>query len=315
MSDGAGQERGAAAAEERWQLTPVFVAAARHLSFSRAARALGVAPSSVSRSVGRLEALLGTTLFVRNPRSVALTEAGRLYLQHASSAIDAVADGEAALARHRGSPRGLVRLHAPSAFGRRCIAPLLPEFLAGHPEVDLELVLGDGFADLAAVGADLAIRVGNLDDTRMMARRLADNRRGIYASPDYVRRHPAPTAPEDLRQHQALGFSLSRRGAGVTWHLQRSSDAEVLAVRVPCRVRADDAELLCALAVAGSGVAKLARFLAEPEVRAGRLVRLLPDWEAPVMPVSAVWVGSSTLPPKTRALLEHLAGRLPSQLV
>jgi len=297
------------AVDERWQLTPLFLDAARHASFADAARERRIAPSSVTRAVARLEEILGLPLFVRGRPPLRLTAAGAEFRAHALRAMAAMDAADDALRVHHGEVRGLVRLQLPNAYGRMRIAPLLGPFLEMHPEIDLELAFSDRYAALEREPWHLTIRVGDLPASRLVARRIASVHRALYAAPAYLARYGAPTQPADLAGHATLGFSASREAVGQAWLLRRGRTRPVR-TDLNCRVRADDVEVLRDMVVSGLGIAQLGDFLVQPCVVAGTLLRVLPDWEAAPLPVHAVWHGDEKPPARVRALLQWLAGKV-----
>ncbi len=252
-----------------------FLAVVEARSFTAAGRALGRDASVVSRRVGALEARLGVRLLERSTRRVAPTEAGARFFERMRAAAAAMDEAEAEVMQAGAAPRGTLRLSLPAAFGRLWVAPLLPAFLAAHPEVTIEAHYGDRYADLVAEGFDAAIRLGELGDSRLVATRLAPNRRVLCAAPSYLAARGAPSEPGDLARHACLGFS--RMAGHPEWRFRRGE--RVAAVRVSGPLVADDAQSLVAAALAGCGLMIASEWLAAPEYAAGRLVPVLDGWE------------------------------------
>ena len=226
----------------------------------------------MSKAVQRLEARLGERLIHRTSRRFALTEAGRVLAVRAARIL---AEGEAAEAEAKASsavPRGRIRLAAPMSFGLRHVAPALPEFLTAYPEVSIDLQLDDRRVDLIAGGIDVAVRIADLADSSLIARRLCPVRRWVVGSPAYFARHGTPQRPRDLRDHACLGYTWL--ASGETWHFTNAAgDAESVTVKGP--LSATNADALAAALEAGLGIALQPDFLAWEAVKDGRLV---PCW-------------------------------------
>ncbi|HEY0296373.1 MAG TPA: LysR family transcriptional regulator [Bordetella sp.] len=277
-----------------------FVTAAALRSFSKTAQRLGVKTSTVSRHVSELEQDLGIALFNRSTRGLVLTEGGQVFREYALQSLDALEDARQAASALNLTPQGQLRVTMPSAFGRHHIAPHLPAFMARYPDIHVDLVVTDDTLNLIDARIDVAVRIGALPDSTLMARRLASHRRIACASPDYLRGHPAPAAPQDLASHAALRFARQpddkwlfvRTGKGATG----KSAAKPVPVELRGSFRADDSEVILALALAGRGVALLPTWLAGPMLRDGRLAHLLPGWEARAEQAEpAIW---AVYPPK-----------------
>jgi DNA-binding transcriptional LysR family regulator len=252
-----------------------FVRAADLGSFSRAAAELGVETSSVSRHVQALERDLGVALFNRTTRKLHLTEAGSSFYERAARILGDVAEARAAAAAFNRRPQGVLRIHLPTAFGRRHIAPLLPEFLGQYPEIRVELTMTDVAVDLIAGGLDLAVRLGALPDSTLRARRFAKLRHVVCASPEYLRRCPHIAAPEDLGAHNCIVSAPDE-----AWLFRPARGAPMLEVRVSGNLRTSCAEARLEAALGGLGPVLLPTWIADLELRAGRLVQVLPDQEA-----------------------------------
>jgi DNA-binding transcriptional LysR family regulator len=276
-------------------------------SFSEAARHLGLTPSAVSKQIARLEDRLGARLVERTTRRLGVTEVGRQLHHRARRILADIDEAERAVSESLAQARGTLRVTASLAFGQRWLAPHAAAFLAEHEQVRLELLLTDQLVDLVAEGIDVAIRFGHLADSALVARRLAPHRRIICASPVYVARAGQPLRPADLARHNCLTFS--GRPDLNHWPFRVGGKSE--SVAVAGRLSASSGEALHAAALNGAGIARIASFLALPDLKAGRLVALLeefapPDSEA----VFAVYPSSRHMSPKLRAFIDFLLRRL-----
>ncbi|MEI9982713.1 MAG: LysR family transcriptional regulator [Aliidongia sp.] len=288
-------------------------------SFSKAAEAESVKTSTVSRYVTALEADLGAALFNRSTRRLHLTEAGAVFYEHAQRILADVEAAREATAALNTRPQGLLRINIPGAFGRRHIVPHLADFLAEYSEIRVDATLTDLTVDLIESGADLAIRIGALTDSALVAKRLAPHRRVLVASPAYLASRAPITAPGELAAHDGLAFALQPKPF---WYFRRSEapEAEPVEIAVQGRFRANDSEALLEAALAGLGVALLPSWLAGAEIHAGRLAALLPGWDALIAPgperaIWGVYPPKRIVAPKVRvflAFLERRFGRPPS---
>jgi DNA-binding transcriptional LysR family regulator len=284
----------------------IFAKVAETGSFAAAAVELGLSGPTVSKALGRLEARFGERLMHRTSRRLALTETGRVLAVRAAQIL---AEGEAVEAEAQAKsaiPRGRVRLAAPMSFGLRHLAPVLPEFLANYPEVSIDLQLDDRMVDLVAGGIDVALRIADLPDSSLIARRLCPVQRWVVGTPDYFARHGTPVRPRDLATHACLGFSHLM--GGETWRFKDANGAAE-ALTINARLSANNAEALCASLEAGEGIALQPDFIASESVRAGRLVVVLADWTTPPLALNLVTPAGGPRAIRTRALLEFLTHR------
>lgn len=276
-------------------------------SFSEAGRRLGLAASSVSRQVNGLEDALNARLLNRSTRSLSLTHAGEIYYERVRRILSEVTETNAAVMQLEASPRGLLRLNAPVVFGRRHIAPHIAEFCERYPDVSVDLTLTDHFVDVIESGADVVVRVGGLNDSSLIARRLAPNRRVLVASPAYLERFGAPETPEDIAEHRCLVYKLHVSMA--EWVI-RDEAGQVHSVKVRGPLTANNAEALHAAALDGLGIALLPTWTVGRHVRAGELVRLLPGYEADLTSeetaIHAIYPHARHLSAKVRAYVDFL---------
>jgi len=281
----------------------VFVRTAESGSFSQAGRDLALSQPSVSRIIGELEARLGTTLLLRSTRRMTLTDAGTL--DRAREVLADLEDAEDA-ARGVDSLRGTIRLAIPVVYGTREIIPRLTEFLRLHPLLKVEMTVSDARQDLVAEGADVAIRMGELDDSAHGARKLAILDRTLVAAPSYLEERGIPKSPADLEHHDCIfgpgGFGRAR------WTF-RKNDREI-AVNVQGRVHTNSGPGMFASALAGLGIATASNVMFGPEVSEGKLVTVLPDYALEPIPVHAVFPGGPRPSTKVRALVDYLANAL-----
>lgn len=283
----------------------VFAAVAETQGFSAGARRLGVSRSQASAAVARLEARLGLRLFQRTTRRVSLTEAGRAALPHAQAAAAAARDAEQAALTLRGAPRGVLRVNAPMSFGLLHVAPALGEFAATYPEIRVDLVLDDRRLDLIEGGFDLAVRIGELADSSLVATTVGRNRNVLVASPAYLERTGHPREPSELAAHAALVYSLSPTGRD--WLLERGDRRERVAVSGP--LEANSSLALREAALQGLGIARMPWFVVGEDLANGRLRRVLPDWELPGQGIHVLYAARAYLPPKVQVFVRYLRER------
>ncbi len=273
-------------------------------SFSQAARDAGLAQSAASRAIAALEADLGGQLLRRTTRRVALTEAGQLAYDRAGALAAEMDALQAAVRGAEHEPVGLLRISASVAFTRAELAPATAAFLTAWPRVRLDLAARDDRVDLIAEGVDLAFRLGDQDDSRLTARRLGHYPRIVVASPDFAARHRL-ASPRDLAGVPCISLTTSAHPA--RWPL--GDGRSQVEVEIRPAVRTANGDVLADLARAGLGAVLAPGFLVASDLAAGRLVRLLPDWSAPALPLWAVWQGRG-LPRKARVYLDFIAARL-----
>ncbi len=284
----------------------VFVAVAETQGFSAAAKRLSVSKAMVSVAVSRLEAGLGLRLFQRTTRRLSLTEAGQAALPHAQRALVAARDAEESATQTQLLPRGVLRVNAPMSFGLLHVVPALGAFAQKFSEVRIDLVLDDRVLDFVEGGFDLALRVGTLADSSLIAHRLASGSNVIAAHPSYLKRAGAPKKPADLTEHSALVYSLSPTGA--RWAFTRGSKTETIAVRGPLRV--NNSLALHQALLQGLGLARVPRFVVGEDLAKGRLVQLLSEWQLPEHGIFALTADRELLPRKTRAFIDFFRERL-----
>jgi len=282
----------------------VFVRVVESGGFSAAARSFRITPSAVSKLVGRLEARLGSRLVNRSTRKLQLTAEGQAFYQRSVGILADIAEAEREAASGA-APRGRVRVNSNVPFGMHYLLPLVPKFLAEHPEVQLDIVLSDQVIDLLEQRADVAIRVGALRSSQLVARKLGESRMAVVGSPDYLKRRGTPTTIDELPQHNLISFNFVRVLEG--WPFRERG--KTVSFPADGNVQVGDGETARQLALAGVGLTRLALFHIGPDIKAGRLRPVLEplnpgDTEA----IHAVYVGQGAhLPARIRAFIDYLA--------
>jgi DNA-binding transcriptional LysR family regulator len=281
-----------------------LIAVVREESFSGAARHLGMSPQLVSKYVARLEEQLGVRLLNRSTRRLNLTEAGRAYADRCRQILADVDELESAVGEMTTRARGTLRINGPMAFGVTHLAPAIAAYQAKHPDVDVEFVMNDHIVDILAEGFDLAIRIGRLEESALVARYLAPVRLMVCASPGYLARKGTPVTPRDLLAHDCLVYSYYSTRAD--WTFLR--DGKTYTVHVSGHLVANNGDALKAAAVAGAGIILVPDFIAGDALAAGRLQIVLDDYEIPDVGIYAVYAHRQYLSAKVRTFVDFLAG-------
>jgi DNA-binding transcriptional LysR family regulator len=284
----------------------VFVAVAERNGFSTAAEALNLSTASVTRLVAALERRLHTRLLNRTTRRVGLTTAGTAYYQRCVQLLAELDDMEAGLSAQALQPSGLLRINAPVSYGIAKLGPLLADFHANHPQVQLELSLSDRLVDMVEEGYDVALRITRQPAPNLIARLLAPVQVVLCAAPAYLQKAGTPRLPADLADHQCLGYSYW--ASGDQWPLH-GADGEHL-VRISGCLRANNGDVLREAALAGMGIILQPDFLLETDLATGRLQRLLVDYQAPAIGLYAVYSSRSHLAPKLRSFIDYMVQAL-----
>ncbi len=299
---------------DRLTAMQTFVRVVESGSFSAVAREANATQSAVSKQVAALERALGARLLSRTTRSLALTEEGERYFEQARRLVAEIAEAESSLRQGEQQLTGWLRVAASVGFGRLKLLPLVKTFLAAHPDVKIDLRLNDGFVDLVEQGIDVAVRIGELADSSLVARRIGTTRRALVASRTYLRGLPnglrPPTEPDDLLRHNCIVYTeLSTQNA---WTFTAGPGAPAqpgtqVTVRAQGNLQTNSSEVVRAAVLAGMGIGLSPTWLFEDEIASGELQVLLPDWPAPSMPVHLISPSQRRQSAKVNAFAEHLA--------
>jgi DNA-binding transcriptional LysR family regulator len=284
----------------------VFVRVVEAGSFSEAARQMMMTPSTVSKLIGRIESRLGVRLIERSTRRLSLTNEGQVYYERSTSLLSELDDIERDLSHGAQHASGTVRVNASVGFGVHGVEPLLPAFWAAHPHILVDLSLSDEVVDLYLDRTDVAFRVGALDSSSLIARRIGSARRKIVASPAYLTRHGVPRTIEELDRHNCLGFNFRR--AAPVWPLRQGG--RIVDRIVHGSLLANNGETVRRMAIAGVGLARLGDFHVAADLAAGRLVEVLADGTGDAEEVHALHLGGQRVPRRVRAFLDFMVPRL-----
>ncbi|HOV58287.1 MAG TPA: LysR family transcriptional regulator [Rhodanobacteraceae bacterium] len=290
---------------DKLQAMQLFARVVETGSYTAAAEQLEISRALASKLVQALEDQLGVRLLHRTTRRLSLTEAGQNYYQRVAEILAQLAEAEAEAAELQLEPRGRLRVSAPMSFSILHLGAALADFQRKYPRVELELNLNDRVVDLVEDGFDLAIRIGRLADSSLVARRLAGSQIVAVAAPAYLAWHGMPSHPDDLAHHNCLDYTLSPRRD--EWQFARGE--ERVNVRVRGNLHVNNGDMIALAAAQGLGVALSPAFIVHDALRRGDLVRVLPEWQLPDIGVYAVYPAGRSLPAKTRSLIDFLAER------
>jgi DNA-binding transcriptional LysR family regulator len=279
-------------------------------SYTAAARSLGISPSAVSKSVQRLEERLGLSLFTRTTRSLTLTPEGRDLHERALRLLREAEEIEQAAVAARSEPAGTLKVTAPFPIGVHLLAPALPGFRKRHPRLSIDLRLSDHFVDLIEEGIDVAIRVGELADTRLISRRLAPHRLCAFASPNYLQRRGTPVHPDELVRHDCVNFRFQNTGQALRWPFRIGG--RTVEITPNAGIVTDFSDAVAAVLVAGGGIGISPTYIAAPYVERGVLVPVLQEFAAERSVITALWPESRRSNPNVKAFLAFLGEVFPS---
>src|SRR5262252_4187659 len=278
-------------------------------SFAGAADDVGLSPSAVAKLISRLEARLGVRLINRTTRRLALTAEGEFYLEHAREIIAAIESVEADIASARLSPRGHLRVHTFPVIAVHHLVPVLLDFMTCYPQITFDFLVTNRIVDIIGENVDVSLRIGGLNDSALVARKIVDLTRIVCASPSYLARHGRPVRPADLVQHSCL--TLSRNPGSVTWPFR--VDGQLVQVDVKGPVSADSTDMLVGLAIEGAGILRLSEHVVGEAIEKGQLEPILQDVQDPEKyPLWALLPPGRNQAPKVRAFLDFLLGRIGS---
>lgn len=283
----------------------IFAAIVEHRSFSAAADAIGLSKATVSKAITRLEAHLGQSLFHRTSRRLALTEAGKPLAKHAARILAEALAAEEAARDGASAHTGRIRLASPMSFGITNVAPLVAQFLVAHPGIEIDLHCSDARVDIVAEGFDIALRIADLPDSSLRARRLCSITAHLVAAPAYLASHGVPTHPGQLGEHRLLGYS----NIAGPWRFRGPDGAEI-AVRAEGPLIANSGEALVPAILAGLGIARLPGFIIGPYLADGRVVDLFPSWAPAAIGLHLLTPPSPLRPARVEALIAFLAANL-----
>jgi DNA-binding transcriptional LysR family regulator len=295
---------------DRFDAMAVFLEAVETGSLSAAGRKLGMPLATVSRKLSELERHLGARLLQRSTRQLLLTDAGRDYLAACKRILEDVNEAERAVAGEYNEPRGELVITAPIVFGRLHVLPLIAEFLKAFPQVQVRLVQGDQVVNLLEEHVDLAVRIGKLPDSSLLARRIGAIRRVVCASPGYFAEYGTPRVPADLATQRCVSFE--QLGSPIAWTFVQGNG--YVEIPISPRLVVNTAEAAIDAAIAGVGVTRVLSYQVEAACRDGRLTLALQEFEPAPTPVSLVYAGRPRLPLKLRAFLDFAAARLTARL-
>jgi DNA-binding transcriptional LysR family regulator len=297
---------------DRLEAMSILVASAEAGSFSAAGRQLGVPLPTISRKIAELEAHLNTRLLVRTTRKLSLTEAGLAYIAACKRILEQVDEAESQAAGEYTVPRGTLTMTAPIVLGRLHVVPVVNEFLANFAQINVYLTLSDHTISLVDEHIDLAVRVGALPDSTLVATKVGEIRRVVCGSPAYFAAHGTPKTPDDLKEHMCVTFTAL--ASGMTWIFNPRGSKTSKGVRPYCRLKINTAESAIDAAIAGVGVTNVLSYQIAQPVAEGKLKVILQDYEPDPIPVHLVHAGHAILPLKLRRFTEFAASRLRKSL-
>jgi DNA-binding transcriptional LysR family regulator len=287
---------------KHWIGISEFVAVAELQSFTKAAKQLGISVAQVSRNIAELEATLAIKLLYRSTRSVSLTEEGLLYLQHCRHLVASLEEANRTLANLKATPRGQIKLTAPVFYGETRIAPLLHDFMQQYPDTDLDLQLTNNKLDLVQGGFDLAIRLGTLESSSLIARKLASRTQYVVASPAYLAKHGTPQNLTDLAQHQCLTGTVAQ------WRFMQQG--KLVQFKPQGRIVCNSGVALMDAALKGLGLVQLPDYYVGSKLQSGELVAVLNQLRLPDDGIWAIYPQNRHLSAKVRVLVDYLAAKL-----
>jgi len=292
--------------KEGFSAIPVFVAVVECGSFSSAAERLGMTKSAVSKRISVLEDSLGIRLFHRTTRKLTLTEAGERFSDYARNAYSLAQDGFAALSSYQGKPKGVLKINAPMTFSRLHLVPFIKEFLDTYPDIEVILSMDDKVVDMTEGAFDVGIRIGELKDSSLIARKLVDCKSVVCASQDYLKQYGTPQTPHDLTRHNCIYYSLFQ--AGVEWSFYHAD--KKIKVEPKGNFIVNNSDAIAEVLLQGLGICQMPTFIVSAYLSDGRLVPLLEDYNLPEHAIYAVYPERKHLPEKVKVFIEFMKNKL-----
>jgi len=280
-----------------------FVSLAQRRSISGAAQELDLSPPAATKRLAQIEDQMGVKLVNRTTRHISLTPEGEIYLEYAQNILSKMEEMQDVIRNQSGTPAGQLNIHAPLGFGRKYIAPLVSEFVATYPDLAVRLTLSDKHVSPPDHATDIAIRFGDVPDSRLIARKIAPNRRFISASPRYLDRVGRPVVPQDLSSQQAIALRQNDETASL-WRLTK--DDQTQAIRVPVKLSTNDGHVALQWAIEGHGLLMRAQWDLAKHLRSGDLELVLPEYETPPADIYAVYLQKARLATRISLFLDYL---------
>ncbi len=284
----------------------LYVAVVDGGSFAAAADKLGMSRAMASKQIQKLEEHLGTRLLNRTTRRLSLTETGREFHQRSIQIIGDVDEAEQIAGQMTNKPQGVLKVTIPLSYGQHRLAAVIGDYTQAYPQVQLDISVSDRKVDLIEDGLDLAIRIGALPESDLIARKISGVRSIVCAAPAYLARHGAPQTPADLSRHACLGYTLS--GSGANWRLEGPGGQVIVPIDGP--IRADNGDILRLAAIKGAGIVFQPQFIVDDDIAAGTLVRVLPDWQSAQLGIYALYPSRKHLSAKVRTFVDFLVAQL-----
>ncbi len=276
-------------------------------SFSAVARETNMSQSTVSKHIASLEERLDTKLLNRSTRSLKLTEAGKEYYQHCIRILNDFQEAEASVGKGKIDPTGTLRISTSAAFGRTYILPYLDEFLSTYPDIKIDLIFGDKYTDLVKEGIDLAIRIGPLEDSSLIAKKIGSSPRVVVASPEYLVNHGRPKKPADLVKHDCLFYSLQK--SPDLWYFNSTQEGDE-SIRVNGRIKASSPDAVCDATLEGLGISILGEWYVRKHLKSGRLIKILPDFKPTAFNIHAVYPERRFVPQKVKRMIQFITDKI-----
>ena len=289
------------------QSMAVFRRVVEAKSFSAVARETNMSQSTVSKHIASLEERLDTKLLNRSTRSLKLTEAGKEYYHHCIRILNDFQEAEASVGKGKIDPTGTLRISTSAAFGRTCIVPYLSEFFTSYPDISIDLIFNDEYTDLVKEGIDLAIRIGPLEDSSLIARKIGSSPRLVVASPEYLVKNGRPKKPTDLIKHNCLFYSLQK--SPDLWYFNSTQEGDE-SIRVSGRLKASSPDAICDATLQGLGISILGEWYVRNHIKEGKLQVIMPNYKPTAYDIHAVYPERKFVPQKVKSMIDFLASKI-----